>query len=147
MPTCYVTTKFTLAGKVGGWDRQSDEEREDMVADMIYIPCHELSVKLINSDNDSSHMSLGVDESFHPKDSLKLELNEETGEYKLEFDGVIKLPITSNTEAALAALPKQAPTILLIDRHVVGDRNMVLATNPFTAPCMVTKSKPKEASF
>jgi hypothetical protein len=149
MPTVYVTTKFTLKGRNGSWAKLSPEDQVDAKAGLLSVVdfcCNEMSITLIDANNEASLMGVRRD-NFGPDGAFKIDFDDATGAYSLEFDGVIKLPVSGQVAAALALLPKKEPTSIWIRYHNVAGMGMTLDSQPTSAPCLVAKSKPKDVSF
>lgn len=149
VPTLYVTTKFVLKGGPGNWKAYSSEQKQEIKEGLLRLTTfggNEFSISLIDADSSSSRMRV-CRENFGPDGAFKIDFDESTGKYQIEFDGAIKLPVTRDVEAAVDALPKKEPTTIWITGHSVYSSGMVLAPSPTSAPCTVKKSKPKDIAF
>ena len=152
MPTVFVETKIEYS--VGTkWPGVKEDERMEMIQDVMDNPRGQAFVMtFFGPDSDdwesqvnASHMQV-TPKNFAPMDSWKFELDEKTKELHVEFDGVIKLPITDETSDALKSWPTDKPVQLWISRINWWD-NVVPYPVPLGFTCKVSKSKPKGVSF
>ncbi len=152
MPTIFVTTKIEYS--VGTqWPGVKADERMEMIQDVMDNPQGQAFVMTVfgpDSDDwerqgNASHMKV-TPKNFAPMDSWKFQLDEKTKDLHVEFDGVIKLPVSDETSDALKIWPKDKPIKLWISR-IHWWENVVPYPAPLGFPCKVAKSKPKGVSF
>lgn len=148
MPTIYVKTKLQLSTKRTNW-KDASNETKDLWRETAENPTGYRLVFQLNEQSDAcgSTSTMRPDpESFAPYDRFESRLYEDTGTLTTAFDGVIKLPISAEADAALRSWPKEKPTTIFVEvSDVYGDASFDRSAVSF--PCSISRSKPKDVSF
>ena len=148
MPTVYVKTTLQLNTKRRNWKEASDETK-DLWRETAENPVGYRLVFQLNDQSDAcgSTSTMRPDSAnFAPYDQFQSKLDENTGMLSTTFDGVIKLPITSEADAALRAWPKEKHTRIFVEvSDVFNDASFDRVAVSF--PCSISRSKPKNVNF
>ncbi|MDR3419408.1 MAG: hypothetical protein P4L83_24785 [Nevskia sp.] len=148
MPTVFVKTKLDYKIVRRIWDKASAETRDEWAADAMHPYAQMFRMTLNEYDERERNASLmGLKEGyFSPYNAFKITFDQQTGTIHTQFDGVIKLPISNDADAALKAWPKSKPTVIWLSGPAFfDDRTIDFA--PISFPCTISRSKPKDASF
>ncbi len=147
MPTVYVTTKLEYSHVMKRfWETLDPEDRALYKQDLTSNPgIQRLKFSLLDTDGD---ILMQVDQNyFSPFNGFNAVFDESKGCVNYVFDGVIKLPISKETEAKVNSWPKDKPASIYIKAVTLFSEYEYTPKKAFCSTCVITKSKPKGASF